>query len=66
MGDFDSIWFHRDKIPAITIASYNKHALMPAIHTMADTAEKVDLSQVAKAAKFAEALVRMTPGSGRR
>ncbi|MBO6503458.1 MAG: M20/M25/M40 family metallo-hydrolase [Kordiimonadaceae bacterium] len=66
VGDFDSIWFHRDKIPAITIASYNKHALMPAIHTMADTAEKVDLSQVAKAAKFAEALVRMTPGSGRR
>ena len=66
VGDFDSIWFHRDHIPAITIASYDGHGLMPAIHTMADTVEKVDMKQVNRAAKFAEALVRMTPGANRK
>ncbi len=63
VGDFDSIWFQRDGIPAVTIASYDNHGFMTGIHTMADTEDKVDLKQVGKAAKFAEALVRMTPGS---
>lgn len=66
VGDFDSIWFQRDGIPAVTIASYDNHNLMPAIHTMEDTIAKVDLGQVGKAAKFAEALVRMTPGNSKR
>ena len=65
VGDFDSIWFARDGIPAVTIASYNRYGLMPAIHTPEDTAEKIDMAQVDKAARFAEALVRMTPGQGK-
>ena len=65
VGDFDSVWFVRDGIPSITIASYNRHGLMPAIHTPDDTADKVNIKQVEKAARFAEALVRMTPGQGK-
>lgn len=65
IGDFDSIWFQRDGIPAVTLASYDRNGLMPAIHTPNDTAEKLDQRQIAKAAKFAEALVRMTPRPNR-
>lgn len=65
VGDFDSVWFVRDGIPSVTIASYDRHGLMPAIHTPADTTDKVNMKQVEKAARFAEALVRMTPGQGK-
>ncbi len=61
MGDFDSIWFVRDGINAITLASYDRFGLMTAIHTPGDTAEKIDHRTVEVAAKFAEAIVRMTP-----
>lgn len=64
VGDFDSVWFNRDDIPSVTLASYDHRGLMPSIHTMDDTMEKVDMAMVAKAAKFAEALVRVTPGQG--
>ena len=65
VGDFDSVWFARDGMPAITIASYDRHGLMPAIHTPEDTADRVNMDQMTKAARFAEALVRMTPGQGK-
>lgn len=64
VGDFDSVWFNRDGITSVTLASYDHSGLMPSIHTMDDTREKVDMGTVAKAAKFAEALVRLTPGQG--
>lgn len=64
VGDFDSVWFNRDGITSVTLASYDHRGLMPSIHTMDDTREKVDMAMVAKAAKFAEALVRLTPGQG--
>lgn len=64
VGDFDSVWFVRDGIPSVTLASYDSKGLMPAIHTIEDTEEKVDLRMVAKAARFAEAIIRLTPGQG--
>ncbi len=62
VGDFDSVWFVRDDIQAITLASYDRQGLMPQIHTMADTAGRVNVNTMTKAARFAEALVRITPG----
>jgi len=61
VGDFDSVWFVRDKIPAITIASYDDEDLMPFIHTPEDKAIWVDIDNVELCAKYAEALVRMIP-----
>ncbi len=61
VGDFDSVWFARDGIQAITLASYDRYNQMTAIHTPEDTAEKIDHRSVEVAAKFAEAIVRMTP-----
>lgn len=61
VGDFDSVWFVRDGINAVTLASYDRLGQMTAIHTSEDTAEKINHQTVALAAKFAEAIVRMTP-----
>lgn len=58
VGDFDSVWFNRDRIPALTIASYDDDGLMPAIHTPEDTADKVDKGRMEQAARFAEAIAR--------
>ncbi len=64
VGDFDSVWFNRDGIASLALASYDQHNRMPAIHTPEDTVEKVNMDTVAKAARFAEAIVRVTPGQG--
>jgi len=61
LGDFDSVWFARDGIKAVTLASYDRLGQMTAIHTPDDTAEKIDHHNVEVAAKFAEAIVRMIP-----
>ena len=63
VGDFDSVWFARDRINAITLASYDQLGHMTAIHTPDDTAEKVNQRTVDLAAKFAEAIFRMIPHS---
>ena len=61
LGDFDSVWFARDGINAVTLASYDLSGQMTDIHTPEDTAEKIDHNTVEIAGKFAEAIVRMTP-----
>lgn len=61
VGDFDSVWFARDGIKAVTVASYDRFDQMTAIHTPEDTAEKVNHHTIELAAKFAEAIVRMIP-----
>lgn len=66
VGDFDTVWFARDNFQAVTLASYDRYGKMPSIHTPADTAEKINPDTVALAARFAEALVRLTPGHGPR
>ncbi len=58
VGDFDSVWFHRGGLPALTIASYDDEGLMPWIHTPQDTADAVDLERVERAAAFGEAVAR--------
>lgn len=61
VGDFDSVWFVRDNISVLTLASYDEEGLMPYIHTPEDTREHVDLDNVVLGARFGEALVRMLP-----
>lgn len=61
VGDFDSVWFCRAGISSLTIASYDKEGMMPAIHTPQDTADRVNLRNVALAAKFGEGIVRTLP-----
>lgn len=61
VGDFDSVWFARDGINAMTLASYDHLGQMTAIHTPEDTAEKINYGTIDMAAKFAESIVRMTP-----
>jgi len=61
VGDFDSVWFQRAGISALTIASYDEEGMMPAIHTPEDTAAGVDLDQVALAARFGEGIIRTLP-----
>lgn len=66
IGDFDSIWFHRDGFPVLTLASYDAEGYMTAIHTPDDTPEKLYIESVELAAQFAESIVRMIPISKRR
>lgn len=61
VGDFDSVWFVRDGMNALTIASYDDDGHMTAIHTPDDTHEKVNFETMALAARFAEAIVRTCP-----
>jgi Peptidase family M28 len=61
VGDFDSVWFVRAGISTLTLASYDDDGMMPHIHTPDDTADHVDLDQVARSALFGEALVRTLP-----
>jgi len=61
VGDFDSVWFMRNGISALTIASYDDKDMMPHIHTPRDTSEHVDMNQVARSALFGEALIRTLP-----
>jgi len=61
VGDFDSVWFVRDKIPSITIASYDHEGFMPFIHTPEDKAARVDMRKVELAAQFGEAVARRIP-----
>ncbi|WP_417449584.1 M28 family metallopeptidase [Kordiimonas sp.] len=61
VGDFDSVWFVRDGISALTLAAYDEHGHMPHIHTMEDSVEKVDLDRVEEAAGFGEAIIRLVP-----
>lgn len=65
VGDFDSVWFVRDRIPSVTIASYDKEGFMPHIHTPEDTKAKVDKSVMEKAAQYAEAILRFTHAAGK-
>ncbi|TNE62059.1 MAG: M28 family peptidase [Alphaproteobacteria bacterium] len=61
VGDFDSVWFVRDGISALTLAAYDKDGLMPHIHTQDDRAVHVDLGLVEDAVEYAEALLRLLP-----
>lgn len=61
VGDFDSVWFCRAGISSLTIASYDKNGMMPAIHTPKDTADLVNMRNVALAAKFGEGIIRTLP-----
>ncbi len=61
VGDFDSVWFIRDGISSLTLAAYDDAGLMPHIHTMEDSLEKIDLGLVEEAAIFGEAIIRMVP-----
>jgi len=58
VGDFDSVWFNRGGVPAITLAAYDKDGMMPRIHTPDDKPEHVSTEKIAKAAAFAEAIAR--------
>lgn len=62
VGDFDTVWFARDGMQTVSLASYDRHGMMPGIHTPADTADRVNVKTMETAARFAEALVRLTPG----
>lgn len=61
VGDFDSVWFMRDGISSLTLAAYDENGMMPHIHTMEDSIEKIDLTTVEEAATFGEAIIRMVP-----
>ncbi len=61
VGDFDSVWFQRDGLVSVSIASYNDEGLMPHIHTVDDKPAYVDMEKVNLASKFAEAIIRMVP-----
>lgn len=61
VGDFDSVWFIRDGISSLTLAAYDENGMMPHIHTMEDSIEKIDLNTVEEAAIFGEAIIRMVP-----
>lgn len=61
VGDFDSVWFQRDGVTSLTIASYDDDGMMPHIHTPEDKSCYVDMEKVELASKFAEAIVRMVP-----
>lgn len=58
VADFDSVWFARRGIPAITLGSYDENGLMPHIHRPEDRLENVDMACVEKAADFALKLAR--------
>jgi len=61
VGDFDTIWFQRAGVSALTLASYDDEGAMPHIHTEQDKAAFVDLENVELASRFGEALIRMIP-----
>lgn len=61
VGDFDSVWFNRDGVSVLTIASYDDDGLMPHIHTVEDVAKHVNLDQVSRSALFGEAVLRLLP-----
>ena len=61
VGDFDSVWFVRDGISSLTIASYDDENLMPHIHTPQDTSQHVDMEQIVRSALFGEAIIRLLP-----
>lgn len=61
VGDFDSVWFVRDDISALTLAAYDAEGLMPHIHTPDDTEDHIDMKLVEEAAAFGEAIIRTLP-----
>lgn len=61
VGDFDTVWFARDRISALTLAAYDAEGRMPHIHTMEDNAVHVDLALVERAVSFGEAVIRALP-----
>jgi hypothetical protein len=61
VGDFDSVWFIRDGISSLTLAAYDEDGMMPHIHTMEDSMDKLDLVTLEEAAIFGEAIIRMVP-----
>jgi hypothetical protein len=64
-GCFDTIWFHRDGFPVLTLASYDNEGYMTAVHTPDDTPDKLNFASIQLAALFAESIVRMMPSSTR-
>lgn len=66
VGDFDTVWFARDGISALTLAAYDSDGRMPHIHTMEDRAAHVDLALVERAVSFGEAVIRALPEQQRK
>jgi hypothetical protein len=58
VADFDSVWFARKGIPAITLGAYDDNGLMPHIHRPEDRLENVDVACVERAVDFAVVLAR--------
>jgi Zn-dependent M28 family amino/carboxypeptidase len=56
VADFDSVWFARAGIAALTLGAYDENGLMPYIHRPEDTLDKVDVAVVQSAVDFATAL----------
>jgi hypothetical protein len=61
VGDFDTVWFARDNISALTIAAYDDDGFMPNIHTMEDRALHVSMDTVEQAVAFGEAVIHTLP-----
>ncbi|WP_259016164.1 M28 family metallopeptidase [Emticicia fluvialis] len=53
-ADFDSVWFQRAGIPAVTLAALDAHGRMPNIHRPTDVLANVDFLPIEKAVILAE------------
>ena len=58
VADFDSVWFARAGISALTLGSYDENGLMPHLHRPEDTIEHVDPDCVNEAVKFSIAVAK--------
>ena len=57
-GDFDSSWFARAGIPAMTLSARDEHGLIPNLHRPSDTLSNVIEALPRHAVDFAESVVR--------
>ncbi|MFD2524027.1 M28 family metallopeptidase [Emticicia soli] len=53
-ADFDSVWFQRAGVPAVTLAALDAHGRMPNIHRPTDILSNVDFLPMEKAIILAE------------
>ena len=53
-ADFDSVWFQRAGVPAVTLAALDAHGRMPNIHRPTDILSNIDFLPMEKAIILAE------------
>ena len=56
-ADFDSVWFNRGGVPALTLAALDENGLMPNIHRETDTLDTVDFKPMHDAIALASAMI---------